>query len=90
VCARPFDEGGQYVVNRAELAAHMEMAERHVALGDSHLVRQRQIIVELERDGHLDACEAARELLEVFEACQRLHEATRERLLKEMAIIPRG
>jgi hypothetical protein len=57
-------------------------AEEHVALGERHIERQRQIIRELEGDGH-DVTNAMA-LLAQFEELQRVHVANRDRLKKNL------
>jgi hemerythrin len=52
-------------------------ADRHVAEGEQHVARQREMVAELERDGH-DA-KAARELLRQFEQTLAMHVADRDR-----------
>lgn len=49
---------------------HLAQAETHVVQSESHLARQIEIVDELERDGHGDAAQAARELLATFELTQ--------------------
>ena len=60
----------------------LALAEEHVALGAKNVARQREIIAELERDGH-DATQAW-ELLAQLEQLQAMHVADRERLLGEL------
>lgn len=67
---------------RTETEDLLARAEQTAALGRSHIERQRQIVSELERDGH-DAGQA-RELLRTFEELQLQHEAHRDRLLAEV------
>ena len=50
-----------------------EMASRHVHEGEEHIAKQKALIAELERDGHLELLPAARELLKQFEESQALH-----------------
>jgi hypothetical protein len=69
-------------MDRATIAQHLAEAEGHVALGEQHITRQKQIIAELERDGH-DTAEA-KDLLSTFEATQVLHVADCDRLLEEL------
>ena len=57
---------------------HLEQAERHVAEGEQHIARQRELIAELERDGH-DTTTAI-ELLRTFEQSQAGHIADRDRI----------
>jgi hypothetical protein len=63
--------------------ATSSQAERHVNLGESHIARQREGVVELERDGH-DTTEARR-LLANFEELQGMHLADRDRIRYELA-----
>lgn len=56
---------------------HLAQTEGYVALGEHHLGRQRELVSELERDGH-DTTEARRLL-------QALHAADRDRLRNELA-----
>ena len=69
-------------MDRATIELHLASAEEHVALGAD---RQREIIVNLERDGH-GAVEAQR-LLVYFEEQLAMHVADRDRLRKELAEI---
>jgi len=69
-------------MDRAILRQHLAQAERHVAEGKRHLLRQEERIAELDRDGH-DTVEARR-LLATLRATQRLHEQDVERLLGEL------
>lgn len=46
--------------------------------------RQREIVAELERDGHHRSAALARELLDTFEKIQAMHVAARYRLLDEL------
>ena len=55
-------------------------AELHVTLGERHVARQREIIAELERNGH-DVTQA-KELLAVFLETQALYVGDRDRFLK--------
>lgn len=59
-------------------------AEHWAALGRGHVAHQREIIDTLERDGH-DATQA-RELLKTLLETQALHEASVERLTKELEV----
>jgi hypothetical protein len=70
-------------MDRATVTAHLAQAERHVALGEQHIARQREIVSELE-DGSHDAVQARR-LLAQFEELQALHIADRDRLRRELA-----
>jgi hypothetical protein len=66
----------------AILKQHLAQAEEHVAKGERHVARQRELVAELERDGHDTG--PARHLLRQFEELQELHCADRDRLRKEL------
>jgi hypothetical protein len=72
-------------MDRATILKHLAVGERHVAQGERHIARQKQIIAELDRDGH-DTTRAI-ELLATFQATQALHIADRDRLRNELATI---
>lgn len=65
------------------LTDHLRQAEEHVALGERHIARQREIVAELEADGH-DVTEPRR-LLALFEEVQALHVQGRDRLQELVA-----
>ena len=67
---------------REMLEDHLVQSSEHVAAGERQLSRQRRIVAELERCGHDSA--NAKERLALFEDLQRLHEADRDRLLREV------
>ncbi len=69
-------------MDRSMLLHHLDLAKRHVAIGEKNVARQRAVVAELERDGH-DASEARR-LLAEFEQLQSMHIQDRDRLLKEL------
>lgn len=71
--------------DRAMIERHLALAEEHVVQGEGHITRQREIVGEMERDGHVDAAQAARELLVTFEMTQRSHLGDRDRLRAELA-----
>jgi hypothetical protein len=64
------------------LKKHLEQAERRVLDADRHVMRQRDLVAELERDGH-DTTEA-NTLLRRFEELLVLHIQVRDRLRKEL------
>ncbi len=64
----------------------LAQAERHVRLGEQHLALQRQLIAELERDGH-DTVQA-KAILRAFEETQALHIQHRDRLRRKLHEIP--
>ena len=74
------------VMDRARILRHLAEAEDHVAEGQTRLNRQREIVAELERDGHDSAM--ARELLRQFESVQAMHIAGLARVTRELAETP--
>ena len=69
--------------DRQMILDHLRLAESHVSLGQEHIVRQRQLVAELKRDGH-DPGDAGK-LLAQFEELQAMHVADRDRLIGELA-----
>ena len=69
-------------MNKKMIEGHLAQAERHVTLGENHITRQRELIVQLHRDA-LDIAEAA-QLLVQFRELQALHVADRDRLRKQL------
>jgi hypothetical protein len=67
-------------MDRAVIQEHLQRARAHVAEGERHIGRQREIVEELERDGH--DTELARELLATLQEVQEAHIALRDRLAK--------
>jgi hypothetical protein len=67
-------------VNRETLLQHLAKAEKQVELGAHNVVRQREIVAQLERDG-FDTL-GARALLIEFEEAQMAYAAERDRLRK--------
>jgi hypothetical protein len=70
-------------MDRSTVLKHLEMARRHVAMGEENIARLREIIARLERGGHDTS--TTTELLARFEEIQRLHLADRDRLENELA-----
>jgi len=68
-------------MNNSLIEAHLVLAEEHVAQGERHIARQRELIELLSRGGHDTT--AARKLLQSFADSQVMHVADRDRLLKE-------
>jgi len=65
-------------VDRHLLEEYLAMAERHVAEGEVHLLRQRQLVSDLRRNGH-DATESEKFLAQL-EALQAMLLEDRDRL----------
>lgn len=61
----------------------LAQAERHVAQGEDAVAHRREIVTQLERDGH-DAS-MARELLSAFEETLAMFKADRERLRQDVS-----
>jgi hypothetical protein len=72
-------------MDRTVIEANLAQAEAHVALGEKHISRQREIIAEMERDGHDAVAANARDLLRLFVELQAEHVAHRDRLRNELA-----
>ena len=70
---------------RAMTRDHLEQAQRHVVEGDRHIVRQCELIADLERGGH-DTHEA-RALLLQYEDIQVLFVSDRDRLQAKLAAL---
>ena len=66
---------------------HLAQAEAHVLQGEEHIARQREIVAEMERDGHEGAARTARNLLATFELAQESHLLDRSRLRQELAAL---
>lgn len=73
-------------MDRHAISAHLEQAEHHVRQGAVHVANQRNLIADLDRDGH-DTTDA-RALLRQFEELQELHVADRGRLRQELKALP--
>jgi hypothetical protein len=71
-------------MDRAQTEARLAQAEEHVAKGEGHVARQREIIAELERDGHEALATKAKDLLRLFEEVQAQHVADRDRYRREL------
>jgi hypothetical protein len=69
-------------MDRDMLQRHLAQAEAHIKTGQKNIARQRELIVQLERDGHDTA--SAQTALTQFEELQALHIADRERILREL------
>ena len=70
-------------MDRRFLEETLAIVEKHVALGEAHIVRQRQIASELRRDGH-DPTQSEG-LLASFEALQAMHLEHRDRIRLELS-----
>jgi len=69
-------------MDRAKLKARLIQAEKHVALGERHIARQRDFVRGLERLGN--NADAARALLEQFEKIQIAQIERRDGLQREV------
>jgi hypothetical protein len=69
-------------MNRGTLVNHLGQAERHIREGERLILRQRQIIDELEGHGHGQSQTAnmARDVLQSYEMAQSAHILDRARL----------
>jgi hypothetical protein len=71
-------------MDRATLEEHLALAAAHVAAGERLVARQRELVAQLERDGH-DTLEATK-VLNQLEQLQALYIADRDRLRKELGL----
>lgn len=73
-------------MDRAALLAVLETANRHIAEGNRHIERQREIVTRLEQHGRgtLQTATVARELLLSMERIQRAHLSHREQVRAEL------
>jgi hypothetical protein len=69
-------------MDREMLQRHLAQAEQHTEAGRKHIARQREIITELECDGHETTTAWA--LMDQLEQAQAMHIADRERILREL------
>jgi hypothetical protein len=68
------------------LLEHLALARKHVADGERHVRRQREIVAELDRGAH-DTSQG-KDLLRLFEELQVFHVSHRDRLLNELSELP--
>jgi hypothetical protein len=71
------------MVHRTMLESQLAQLDEHVALGERHIARQREIIAELERGRH--ETKRAKELMATFLETQKMHVAIRDQLRCELA-----
>jgi hypothetical protein len=74
--------------NQTFLLSRLAMTERHIAAGERHVARQREIVAELERHsgGNPETSKVAKELLQSFEMTQARHLEDRERLRRALGV----
>jgi hypothetical protein len=63
---------------------HLALAEKHVFESEGHIARQREIVAELERDGHAKAAQRGKKLLGTMLDLHDRHVADRARLAGEL------
>jgi Spy/CpxP family protein refolding chaperone len=69
-------------MDRKIIADRLAQAERHVAQGDGHIKKQRELIAQLE-ENRFDTARA-KELLDTFISLQKAHIAERDTLRGEL------
>ena len=69
-------------MDRNVILDHLAQARRHVAEAERHVARQREIVAQLERDGHDTS--APKKLLDQFEQFYVMHLEDRDRIQKEL------
>jgi hypothetical protein len=75
-------------MDRKIFEEHYLRTEEHVPLGAQHLARQRELVAELQNEGH--GTREARKVLGVFSDLQDAHIAHRDRQKQELADRDRG
>jgi hypothetical protein len=68
---------------RAMIEKHLAQAEEHIRTGQGHITRQKEILAELERDGHEGSAQQARE--RNFRTDAEVPFGDRDRLRAELA-----
>jgi hypothetical protein len=68
-----------------DLRHKLQQLEEALARSHRQILRQQEIIAELERDGHPAAAQIARATLETFEALRKTYAARRDLLVEELA-----
>jgi hypothetical protein len=73
-------------MKRSQLLDHLAHVERHIRDGERHLLRQREIVDELERHGrrNSETAKMARDILATFEMSQSAHLNDRAHLLQAL------
>jgi hypothetical protein len=71
-----------------DIREHLSLAERHVSEGAAHVERQRELVKQLQHDGH-DTDEALR-LLGHLEELLAMYIQNRDRIQTELAEAERG
>jgi hypothetical protein len=69
-------------MDRAVVSRHLAMAEKHIAAGERDLVRQREVLLTLERGGQ-NTTNAEARLVELEEV-QAIYTGHRDRLRQEL------
>jgi hypothetical protein len=72
-------------VNRAIFEQLLTLTEEHVALSEKHIARQRELICELENNGHAQLAESAKRLLALFCELEAEHIVHRDRLRRQLS-----
>jgi hypothetical protein len=72
-------------MDRTTLELDLRRAEAHVANGHARIAQQREIIAELDREGHDTA--PAKDMLASFERTQAMHIAHRDRIAGKLAAL---
>jgi hypothetical protein len=73
-------------MKQSQLLDHLAQVERHIRDGERHLLRQREILDELERHGrgNSQTAKIARDILATFEMAQSAHLDDRAHLLQAL------
>ncbi len=71
-------------VDKKVLLRHLDEARTHIALGDKHIARQREIVAEFEKAGDGDDLVTAKALLESYMQLQAMHIADLQGIEREL------
>jgi hypothetical protein len=78
----PMSLSPKFPAGREAILKKLEEIDRQIALGKEHIAKQREMIEELDREGHDTS--AAKELLETFLATQAAHEERQRTLIEDL------
>ena len=71
-------------MKRDRLLIDLAQVDRHIERGEENVIRQRQIVARLIKNGRPELAREAAELLEKFKTLQDRHLDHRKRLLEEL------
>lgn len=78
------EQGRSISMDLEFLLDSLARAEYHVTQGAAHVLKQKQVVADLAREGRLAAAQSAMEFLATLEATQAANVADRDRLKQEL------